>query len=210
MQDRQPIAAQAGVSSLPERRRRAQRQQVRQEIRHLVQHVDPVLRIRDPHVHVHPADHHPLRQRLHVFRQRLVALPVRRQLPRPERKRMSGGRHDSQLVRRQRLRQGAPQRRQPFLDLRDRAAHARADLDLRAQELRAHAADFGWDSGRALMQQRPRRVGHQVPRVGIDDQVFLFHPDRELRQPVNKSRHARTPRNLPGHATRPRLTRCFT
>jgi hypothetical protein len=60
--------------------------------------------------------------------------------------------------------------------LLDRFAHTRADLDLRAQEFRAHLSA---QSLLAFGEQLGRRFLGEVARVLIDEEIFLLDADGE-------------------------------
>ena len=74
----EPVALEAGVLALPERRGGRQHQQVRQEIARLVHEVDAQLVVVDADVHVHAADGKPPADPGKVARERLVAGLLRR------------------------------------------------------------------------------------------------------------------------------------
>ncbi len=170
---------------------------MRQEIAELIHQVVARLVVRHSEMHVHAADQQALRHALHVAGEQVVAVLVRVALLGPCRKRMRRGRDDAETVALRRPRRDAAQGGKLRPALRQRAAHGRADLELRAQELRRHAADLFRDRVLAFRQDRFGRIGGQVAALRVDQQVLFLDADGEVLLPEHG---LPTPDATPGSA----------
>ena len=145
-----------------------------QEVGRLSQQVDAQIVVLDPDMNVHAANHEPARDLLQVLRQRIVALLVGVLLAPPSGEGVGGGgdRGKAELVG-----DGADGGAQPdqlFAHFRNGVANAGADLDLRAQELRADLAAIIEQSLLAFGEEGRGRLLCQVAAVLVDEEVFLF------------------------------------
>ncbi len=135
VEDRQPVGPQARIEALPEGGRRAEREQVWQEVAHLVHQVDAQLLVLDADVDMHSTNQQPARRRLHFCRQVLIALQPSVMLLGPVAERMGRCRDRAQAFPTRRLDHDPTQPRQVLAGLLDRPANAGTDLDLRTQQL---------------------------------------------------------------------------
>ena len=172
---------------LPERRRGAEREQMREHVAHLVHEVDAQLVVVDADVDVHAADDETAHDLLKILLDGFVALLVGAPLLAPDREWMRGGSDEAQSVGTGDRRHGAAQVLQVGAGLADGGAHAGADLDLTLQELRRH---LPFQQGFALRKHRRRRLVDEGAGAGIDEQVFLFDSDGEARL-VHFAAHSR-------------------
>src|SRR5690606_24469955 len=177
IEDGQPVTLEAGVAAVPERRRARQREEVRQEIAELVHEIDAQLLVADTDVNVHAADDQSSRRRLHFGTQQVVTLLLGLLLLRPVAERVRGGGDRRQAVTRRDVDASLPQAREAGAHFLHRVADARADLDLRAQELGGHVAP---DALLAFPDQGFRGIDDQRPRLLVDEQVLLLHADGEI------------------------------
>ena len=158
---------------------------MRQEVGRLVHQVDAQLVVLDPGVDVHAADHHALRQRLHVAAEDDVALLVDPALVAPVGERVGrGGDHRHAELR------GGPGDRGAQLGelvarLRDVAADAGADLDLRLQQL---VGDALAEALAAARHEALGRRGDEVAALRVDQEVLLLDAERER---WGRKRHGR-------------------
>ncbi len=170
------VRLEAGRLTFPERRRAGQRQQVRQEIGRLVHQVDPELLVLDPGVHVHAADDQARRQRLHVPGEPQIALLLDLLLGAPVGERVGRGGDHGHAELAGGFGHGRPQLRELRPCGADVPAHARADLDLRLQEL---VRDPVAQPLLAALHELLGRLRHQLAAGRVDEKVFLLEPKRE-------------------------------
>ncbi len=155
-----PVGFEPGILALPEGRGGRERQEMRQEVAHLVHQIDAQLVVVEPDMDVQPADDQPPRDALQIAVQHLVALARRRLLLVPEGEGMGRGGDRRHAVASGDLRHGRAQVSEIGARLGDAAAFAGADLDLRAQEL---GADLPGEQALALRQHR-RAAGRRRGR----------------------------------------------
>ena len=98
VEDGEPVGFQPGTAPAPERRRGAERQQVRQEIGQLVEELDPELLVLDADMDMHAADQHPLGDNLHRSGDLVVAFLVGMRLVGPFGEGMGRGRQRREVV----------------------------------------------------------------------------------------------------------------
>ena len=139
-------------------------------------------------MHVHAADDHAPRAALHFARDVGVTLlvGVRRAIhgrARTDAWTRRWARCRSSAATSHTLRRRAASSRR--MDATERA-HRGLHLELRAQEFRADAP-VGF--GDAALQQFGGRIGNQVARGQIHEQIFFFHPQRERWLNVPRRRH---------------------
>ena len=142
----------------------------------LAEQIDAELFIFDADMHMHAGDHEPPRHELKVLGENVVALLVGvvLALPLGEGVRRRGDRREAELAR-DAADRGAEVGKLVARFL-DRCAHARADLDLRAQEF---GADLPAQGLLAFGEQRRRRLLSEVARGAIDKEVFFLDADGE-------------------------------
>ena len=177
-EDDRPKRLDAGIPPLPERRGRAQRQQVGQEIRRLVHQVDAQILILDARMDVHAADHHAPGEGLVLVGEDAVALEVDRRLLGPARPRVGGGRDHAKAELARTSRDRGSKVRQFLVRFADRGADRGADLDLRLQELVGHLRSQRLF---ATPHEAGRRPACKSPGLGIDEQVFLLDAQSQSR-----------------------------
>ena len=90
-----PVTFQAGAAPLPERRGRRECKKERKIRQHPVHDVDPVIGIRQLHMHVHPAQEIAPPDHLQIVHHDVVALLRRRLRTGPQRARMRAGRENA-------------------------------------------------------------------------------------------------------------------
>ena len=145
----------------------------------MAEQVDAQLIVLDADMHMHAADHQPARHLLQIFGEHVVALLVGVLLTPPFRKGMRGGgdRREAELIG-----DGAHGRAQPdqfIARLLHGMADARADLDLRAQEFRAHLTAVIEQRFLAFGEQGRWRFRREVAAVLVDEEVFLLDAEGE-------------------------------
>ncbi len=137
-------------------------------------HPDARIRVAEAGVDVHAADEESVHVVLEGHRETFVALARRRHLRLPRSEGMGGGGHQRRAVALRRLEDDAPGLAQRLAELRDRGAHPRVGLDLRAQQL---ADDLVRPRRRlARLEEGGVRVGQQVARNRIDEEELLLDP----------------------------------
>ena len=142
----------------------------------MIEKVDPELVVLDADMDMHAADHQPPRHVLEIAGEHVVALACRYAAGSTIGKRMGrcGDRRQPELI--GDAADGAAQMDQLVARLLHRSAHLGADLDLRAQELRA---DLAAQRLLAFGEQRRRRLRGEVAAVLVDEEIFLLHADGE-------------------------------
>ena len=126
---------------------------------------------------MHATDQHPPRHTAKVAAQVVVTLLVGMVLVLPVRERVAGGRDGRKPVLGGMARDTGAELAQLVTRLCDILANTRPDLDLALQEFRA---DLIGHFGLAGIHQRLGRDGEREC-VPVDEQVFLFDPDGEIR-----------------------------
>src|SRR5260370_3654320 len=178
VKDGEAVGFEPVVLALPERRRGRQCQQVRQEVRGLVQQIDAQLVVGDADMDVHSADREARADALQIALEALVADTLGGLLLLPSRKWM--GRHGNRGHAMARRHRRDPDPQPPQLGSRfvETCADPGPDLDLRAQKFRAH---LGAQQRLELGQHAIGRVAHDVPRRPIDEDTFLLESERKFR-----------------------------
>ena len=164
-----------GVAPHPERRARRQRQQVRQEVAHLVHQVDHHRPIRHADVHVQAEDQERPRQLLQFLDDVVVADAGRDDLVFPARERMRAGRGHREADALGGARQLAAVAEDLLAQLVDVGADLRADLDDRL-------VHFALDLLAQHRRARRQELGHvrtQFAALRVDDLEFFFDAEGE-------------------------------
>ena len=151
---------------------------MRQEVARLVHQVDAQLVVLDADVHVHAADDEAPADAGKVAGDRLVAVAVGRLLRAPAREGVRGGGDRGEPMLSCELGHGGSEIGQFPPCIPRRIMHARADLDLRFEELARHLTLQGLLRG---IEQGLRHLARQVPARLVDEQVFLLDADGERR-----------------------------
>ena len=151
---------------------------MRQKVGGLVQQVDAQLVIGDADMDVQTTDRQPPPDRLQIVAQARIAAALGGFLRIPAGKRVGrGGDRRHAVMRRHR----SHRRAQPP-QVRARLAEARADpcpdLDLRAQEFRAHLPR---EQRLAFSQHLGRRIADDIARRPVDEEIFFFDAEGEFR-----------------------------
>ncbi len=177
VEDREPVAGEAGIGALPVGRGGGEREQVREEVAELAHQVAAQRVVVDPDMDVHPADQHAARDAGEVALEDVVAVLVGRDLVAPVGEGVAGGSDGHEAVPRGVARDAGAQLAQFLAGGADVAAHPGADLDLALQEL---GADAVLELGAAGVHQRLGRVG-EVHRLTVDEEVLLLDAEGERR-----------------------------
>ena len=149
---------------------------MRQHVAHDIHGVDGKGAVLDADVDVHAKDQQALCQQLHLLEHALVARERRHRLLLPAAEGVRGrGGHRQPFLRGQ-ADDKAALVGQFFLQLIQRVADRRAQLDHRLVQLRLEVALDHHDLV-AFEKLRDKRA--QLARLGVDDLVFLFNADRE-------------------------------
>ena len=149
---------------------------MRQEIRGLVEQIDPELVVLDADMDMHAADHQTARHVLEILGEDVVALLVGMLLGPPFGEGMGGRRNRRQPELIGDAADRAAQMDELVARLRHGLAYAGADLDLRAQEF---GADLSAQRFLALGEQRRRRLLGQVAAILVDEEIFLLDAEGE-------------------------------
>jgi hypothetical protein len=136
VEDGGPVGGKAGIGTLPKGRGGRERQQVRQEVGHLIGEIDPHLGVFDTDMDVHAADQHPPRDAVHVAGEVAVAILPRHALVLPIGERVAAGRDRDEAVILRHLEDTEPQVRQVGPRLGHVGADGGAHLHLAPQEFR--------------------------------------------------------------------------
>ncbi len=153
-----------------------EREQVRQEVPHLVHELDERLAVFDADVHVQAEDQVRARDDLHVLDELQVSLVRVDVLDAPVGERMGRARREKQAVLVREREHAAPQVAEVHRGVADGLADAGADFDDRLVHL---GLDALVQLAIALRDDLGLDVRAEIVRIPVDRLVFLFDPDRE-------------------------------
>ena len=194
-EDRQAETVKPRVVAFPERRGHAQRQQMGQEIAKLVHQIHPQVLVLDPHVDMHAANQHAAGGGLHFLLQGHIALRRGLLLVAPQSRGMGGRRDDAHS---ELLGHGvdlAPLPGQFAAHFRNAPAHLGGRFHLRAHQL---VDDLAGHLLLAGGHEPVGRIHRQLEGFGIDEEVLLFHAQREARLLAQQA-HRDSPRPQRAH-----------
>ncbi len=177
VEHRDAVRSETGVFALPERRGCRQREQMGQEVRHLSQQIVAQRVVSDADVHVAPADEQPSGDAGEVSFQAAIALLVGVVLGLPIRERMAGCRDRREPVAARMVRDGGAEPPQVIARRAHGSADDGADLHLALLVL---GTDLILKIGAAVLEEALRRHPERLG-VAVDEEVFLFDADGELR-----------------------------
>ena len=170
-----PARREPGRLAAPERRRRRQREHLRQVDEQPVHHLDRLLGVVDRDVHVHAEDQLAARDVLQLVDELAVAVARRDPLALEEPERMRAGRAEAAALGARDLRDVPAQLRERLHDVAGGAADRRRHLEHRLHQLRVDAFLV-----LAVLDGREHRVDvlHEVPGLGIEEHVLLLDAER--------------------------------
>ena len=159
----------------PERRRRGQREHLRQVHEQPVHHLDRLLRIVHRDVHVHAEDQLAPGDVLQLVDEGAVPVARGDALSLEERERMRAGRAEAAAFCARDVRDVAAQLRQRAHHVGRSAADGRRHLEHRLHQLGVEAALM-----LASLDGREHRVDvlHEIPRLGVEQHVLLLDAER--------------------------------
>ena len=150
---------------------------MRQEILHLVHHIDAQIVAGQPAVHVHAADDHTAADAGEILGDGVIAIAVGRFLLVPRREGVGGGRNRGDAVFSRDTRDGPAHVFQFAQRVSRFAADRGADFNLALQEFWAHLAA---EHVLTLAEKAWWLFGDQIAGFEIDEEIFLLDAEGEV------------------------------